>query len=332
MFRNKHQQAGGNAQEALANSMSRPLLYVLAPGEAINDPHQIHQAIFKGQTDVPIDCAEMDLTKAVQSLAFISNTSINSLPTLTALSLPKTAIPLFWTIHVLLQQQHQTSGLENPIYHRNHDARLLYQQLARLDLSSWYAHSVTQVSLGQLPVEAHFPPGHPNPGMMYRHYPYGIKDQAHYYYPVTSYFPMLFADREQELITLLSDLGATQIVIESVNGGQSSAYAAPNTKRPRKVFNYVPRAVPVAETINIQNYHWLAYETTWQSVINERYRGLTSVEFEFGMDVMDLLGTQIRSIDQLMPELNSITPPNHYKEILYQQLIETRTVQVQFGA
>ncbi|ESA33139.1 hypothetical protein N836_22370 [Leptolyngbya sp. Heron Island J] len=327
MFQNKHQKVGVNAPEALNQSLSKPLLYVLAHGEASGDPGQINQSVFNGQTDVSIARGELELRKAIQSLAFITEASINSLPTLTALSLPGAAIPLFWTIHTFLQQQYEKPGLDNPINRRNHDARLLFKQLAQLDFSPWYAQSVIQVAPDHLPAEVHFPPEHPIPGQMYRHYPYSIKDKGHLYYPVNNYFSMLFEEREQELITLLSDLGATKIVIESVRSDATVA----DKEGDRKVFEYAPRPLTAPNAIKVKGYHWLAYEPTWQSVLNERFRGLTSIEFSFDMDVMGLLKTQIRSIDQLMVELDSIMPPANYKDILYQQVIPTRRVQVQFG-
>ena len=327
MFRNKHQKAGVNAQAALNQSLSKPLLYVLAHGEASGDPGQINQAVFNGQTDVSIARGELELRKAIQSLAFITETSINSLPTLTALSLPGAAIPLFWTIHTFLQHQYEKPGLDNRINRRNHDARLLFKQLAQLDLSPWYAQSVTQVAPDNLPAEVHFPPEHPIPGQMYRHCPYNIKDKGHLYYPVNNYFSMLFEEREQELITLLSDLGATQIIIESVSGDEAVA----DKEGYRKVFEYTPRPLTAPNAINVQGYHWLVYESTWQSVLNERFRGLTSIEFTFDMDVMGLLRTQIQSIDQLISELDSMVPPADYKETIYQQVIKIRRVHVQFG-
>ncbi|MEO1182406.1 MAG: hypothetical protein AAFX51_16505, partial [Cyanobacteria bacterium J06636_28] len=281
MFRNKHKKVGMSAEAALSQALSKPLLYVLDHGESPNELRQDYQTVFRGQTDVSIARAELELTKAFQSLAFLSNASITSLPTLTALSLPKAAVPLFWTIHSLLQEEHQTLGLDNPIHHRNHDARLLYKQLVQLDLPVWYNQSVSEIALDKIPDQVHFPPEHPIPGKMYRHYPYGIKDKGHFYYPVTNYFSMLFADREQELITLLSDLGATKIVIESVNNDGLTSEAV----RHRKVFEYGARPPASLGTINVKGYHWLTYEPTWQSVVNERFRGLSSIEFEFDMDV-----------------------------------------------
>ena len=328
MFRNKHQKVSVNAQEALKQSLSKPLLYVLAHGETSSDPRQINQAIFNGQTDVAIARGELELRKAIQSLAFISEASINSLPILTALSLPGAAIPLFWTIHTFLQQQYEKPGLDNPVNRRNHDARLLYKQLAQLNLAPWYTQSVTQVAaLGNLPAEVHFPPEHPIPGQMYRHYPYSIKDKGHLYYPVSNYFSMLFEEREQELITLLSDLGATKIVIESVSGDETTA----DGEGYRKVFEYDPRPLTAPNAINVKGYLWLAYEPTWQSVVNERFRELRSIEFKFDMDVMGVLKTQIQSIDQLMSELDSMLLPAGYQEALCKQVIKTRRIQVQFG-
>lgn len=323
MFRNKHQNVG--AQAALNQSMSKPLLYILAHGEASGDPSQISKAIFNGQTDVSIARGELELRKAIQSLAFMSETSINSLPTLTALSLPGASVPLFWTIHAFLQQQYEQPDLDNRINRRNHDARLLFKQLSQLDLAPWYAQSVTQVAPNNLPADVQFPPEHPLPGQMYRHYPCSAKHKENLYYPVNNYFPMLFEDREQELITLLSDLGTTKIVIESVSNDPTSSGDY------HKIFEYQPRSPTAPNAFNAQGYHWLAYEPTWQSVVKERFRGLTSIEFTFDMDVMGLLKTQIRSIDQLMVELDSIVPPADYKEILCKQVIPTRRVQVQFG-
>ncbi|MDJ0707228.1 MAG: hypothetical protein QNJ46_28470 [Leptolyngbyaceae cyanobacterium MO_188.B28] len=99
------------------------------------------------------------MRKAIQSLNFLSKGSTNSFPTLTSLSLPGTATALFWSIHALLQQTYQKPNLENPIRRRNHDARLLYQQLAQLDLVPWYTHSVDKAALDELPAGIQFSDG-----------------------------------------------------------------------------------------------------------------------------------------------------------------------------
>ena len=176
------------AQNTFSLKHSRPLLQILdydqSPGDFIKNTLQRHRQIaFKGETDVYISRAEIDLRKAMRSLTFLSDASTNAFPTLTALSLPGTAAALFWSIHALLQQTYQKPNLENPIRQRNHDARLLYQQLAQLDLVPWYTHSVDKVSSDALPVGIEFPAGSPIPGQMYRQHP--LKSKCHCYYPGT---------------------------------------------------------------------------------------------------------------------------------------------------
>lgn len=328
MFRNKYQKAGIDTQAVLNQSLSKPLLYVLGHGEVSGDPGQINQAIFNGQTDVSIARGELELRKAFQSLTFISKASIDSLATLTALLLPGAAIPLFWTIHTFLQQKYENPDLDNHINRRNHDARLLFKQLAHQNLSPWYAQSVTQVASSHLPAGVNFPPEHPLPGQMYRYYPYSLKDEDHLYYPVNNYFSILFEEREQELITLLSDLGATKIVIETASDDR----IALNREGHRKVFEYGPRPRVSPDDIDIERYYWLAHEPTWQSVVGESFRGLKTIEFTFDMDVMGLLKTRIQSIYQLMSKLDSMLLPTNYQEMLCKQVIPSRRVQVQFGA
>ena len=320
------------AQQTFSLNHSRPLLQVLdygqSPGDFIKDNLQGHwQIVFKGETDVYISRAEIDLKKAIQSLNFLSDGSTNSFPTLTALSLPGTATALFWSIHALLQQTYQKPNLENPIRRRNHDARLLYQQLAQLDLVPWYIHSVDKATLDELPAGIEFPAGDPIPGQMYRQHP--LKSKHHCYYPVPNYFSLLFEEREQALLDLLCDLGATKIEIAPLNPEDSSTATDENHQ---KVFEYAKRARSSAKSIDTQHYPWLAHEPAWRSVVNKRLnKSISSTQFEFDIDVMGLMRTQIQTIAQLVPEFDSMMLPDNVEEAILRPLLQTHRVQVEFG-
>ncbi|MDJ0707671.1 MAG: hypothetical protein QNJ46_30715 [Leptolyngbyaceae cyanobacterium MO_188.B28] len=325
MFRLKNWRLNVSAQQVSPLTFSKPLLYVLDYDQSLNDlPQKLWRKALRGETDVFISRAEIDLRKAIQSLAYVGNASISSIPDLTALALPGKAVSLFWTIHILLQQTYPKPDLDNPIHHRNHDARLLFQQLAKLDLHSWYIHSVDQAPPDTPPEGIEFPPGHPIAGQMYRQHP--LKEKHHCYYPVTQYFSLLFEEREQALLSLLGDLGATKIVIEALHNESSSAESH------KQIFEYGNRGQTVTSSIDVEQYPWLAYEPIWQSVVNERLkRGMLSTQFEFDLDVMGLLRTQVQTATQLIPELDSIMLPANYEETLLMQVLQPRKVQVEFG-
>jgi len=312
--------------------VSRPLLHVLEYGQSPNDfiqnDLQGHQKIaLQGQTDVLISRAELDLRKAIQSLAFLSGGVINSFLILTALSLPGTATALFWTIHALLQHQYQKLNLVNPVHHREHDARLLFQQLAQLDLAPWYIHSVNKVAPDSLPHGLQFPLGHPIPGELYRRHP--LKARHHCFFSTTSFFSSLFEEREQSLILLLENLGATKIIIEAKTSNDSTPVIHENH---RKVFEYEHRPQSSSQAISLQQYPWLAYEFTWQSVVNARlHRGLTATQFELDIDSMGLLRTQLQTIKQLVSELDSMVLSADDEQVVLNQILQPRTVRVEFG-
>lgn len=321
MFWRKRQ---GRAQPSPA-SLSKPLLQLWGGDSLPEDLFRLlepKQSALQGQTDVPIFRAEMDLRNAMQSLAFLSNTNVNSLPTLTAISLPGTATALFWTIHVFLQQKYSQPNLDNATHARDRDARLLFQQLAQVDLTSWFTESVDAIAFEDLPEGIRFSPGHPLAGKMYRKHPFNTK----YYYPVTNYFPLLFEERERALLEILGDLGAAKIVIAPLKREDPSP---PRGEEHQKVFTYPDRGDPKA--IDPQKYPWLTCEPAWQSVVNERLnRGLLSTQFELDLDVMDLLKSQVQTIAQLIPELDSIMLPANYEEEILSQLLQTREVRVEF--
>lgn len=314
-----------------AKTLTRPLLHILAqgeqPGDMVSKPKQ---AALQGQTDVYIARAELELRNAMQSLSFMTNSEINSISTLTALSLPKAVAPLFWTINALLQEKYGKPNDLNRIHHRNHDARLLYQQLAQLDLSHWSDNLVDYVRPGELNPNMMFPIGHPIAGRTYRRHPF--KARFNHYYPVTDYFAMLFREREQALLSLLGELGATKITITPVPTKASlDSYENVLAQLHRKVFKYPKRTNLSPGEIDWNRHPWLAGESAWQSVVNERLeRGALTAQFEFDCDVMGMLKRQIKMIGQLVPGLDSMMLSAEHSEAITTQILHTRQIQVEF--
>ena len=109
--------SGGAISAAQRDPLSKPLLHILDYGEKPGDlAISSRYTGLNGQTDVYITRAEMELKKAMQSLAFMTNSEINSVTTMTAMSLPKAVTPLFWTIRALLQEKYQKPNDRNRIH------------------------------------------------------------------------------------------------------------------------------------------------------------------------------------------------------------------------
>jgi len=312
--------------------VAKPLLRILGRNEDPGDMLQKPKAIaFKGETDVYIARAEIELRKAMQSMAFNSAMGHSSLHTLTAMALPSTAIPLLWTIHTFLEGRYQKENDLRLIHHRNRDAQMLYRQLLLLNLKSWANQLLDQVRYDEVPDGIYMPPGHPVPGQTYRCHPF--KSRRNYYYPVSRYFSMLFEEREQALVALLSELGATKIAIsappgESICEGGTSAIAQLHEKS----FEYPVTKRPLPESIDVQRHPWLASEKEWQSVVKERiHRGVLSAQFEFDMGVAGMLRQQVQTISQLVPNLNSMALSANEQAKLMVQVLQPCRVKVTFS-
>lgn len=330
MFNPKNKQKRSPARLTLSSLSSKPLLYVLDYEESSDDfddlPHKLWQKALKGESDVFISRAEIDLRKAMQAFSLSNNSSINSIQSLTALSLPDTAIALFWAIYALLQQKYQKPDLTDVIHRRNHDARLLFQRLAQLNLDPWYTHSVHRLPFDEFPAGTQFPLGHPIPGQIYRHHPF--KTRKNFYYPINSYFSLLFEERKQALLNLLETLGATKVVFTPISQEDSSCL---DFKR-QTVVEFAPQSQRSRQIIEAQDHPWLIWEPAWQSIVDKRLKiASSSMQFQFDIDVMDLLKTPIQAIEQLVLELRSMALPNNYEEILSAELLYPQHVDVDFS-
>ncbi len=311
-------------------SVAKPLLRVLGRNEKPGDTLGKRWATaFPGSSDVYISRAELELRKAMELLVFDGVMGSSSLPILTALSLPGNSTPLLWTTYAFLQERYSKLNDPSRIHHRDRDARLLYRQLAQLDLHDWAVHLLDQVRSDELPDGIYMPPGHPAAGETYRCHPF--RGRRNFYYPVSQYFSMLFEEREQALISLLSELGATKIVISTPPGDAISELG----RLPQlyeKVFEYPPSTKPLSESFDVRRHPWLSCEPAWQSVIKERVtRGALSAQFEFGMDIAGMMRTQVQTITQLISMLSSMEIPANNQSALLAQLLQLRRVRVEFG-
>ncbi|KPQ35444.1 MAG: hypothetical protein HLUCCA11_10805 [Phormidesmis priestleyi Ana] len=313
-------------------SVARPLLRVLGhhemPGDLIGRERSL---AFQDGMDVHIARAELELRKAMALMTFDEVMGNSSLLQLTALSLPARATAVLWTTHAFLQKKYSKKNDPSLIHHRNRDARMLYRQLAGMDLSLWANQLVDQVRFNELPNSIYMPPGHPVPGTTYRCH--AFRARRNFYYPVDQFFPLLFEEREQALIALLSDLGATKIVISPPSdelmrdGGQS-----PFAEMYEKVFEYPPATQPISESFDIKQHPWLGGEPTWQAVVNERLRrSALRAQFEFGLDVAGMLKTHVQAIGQLMAVMSSMELPSDSLATLTAQMLQPRRVKAEFS-
>lgn len=143
-----------------------------------------------------------------------------------------------------------------------------------------------------------FPPGHPMPGRFYRVHPLQPKNRK--YIPLENFDSLLFAERENELIRLLVDLGATKISIQEVSSGktegsiksgaslQGAGGIQGNVTGKNEQSNTESRIIRLRGkpwvsdmSFNEKEYSWLPYEPAWESLVHARLKGgclSTSVE------------------------------------------------------
>ncbi|MEM6450800.1 MAG: hypothetical protein AAF703_10850 [Cyanobacteria bacterium P01_D01_bin.105] len=326
----KASSAAASLSTPAAITNNKLLLHVLdldeLPYEMVTKPKR---AAFRGQKDVYISRAELELKKAMQTMSFSSRMSVSDLPTLTALSLPSSATAITWTVYALLQEKFQKENDPSRIHHRNHDAKLLYRELAQMNLMPWATQLVDQVHASELGPGTYMPPGHPVPGYTYRRHPF--RHRQNYYYPVDRYFSMLYEEREQAMIALLSELGATKITISAPIKANACEGVA-DTNLHQRVFEYPQSNAALPKTIDINRHPWLTCESSWQGVVRERLnRGILATQFEIDLDVVNMLRSQIKSITRLVSQLDSMVLCDTCEEKLMLEMLQPRQVKVEFS-
>jgi hypothetical protein len=296
----------------------RPILHVLDPGQrAQNFTNPITQSF--PEPDVIISRAELDLRRAVQRMMMITGSTVNSLELLTALQLPSHTAAVFWVARLLLNQKLEADlYADNAIRRTNHDARLIYQAIAQIDLQPWYTTLVTPAPITALPEGLQFLPGHPVAQRYYRQHP--LPSQSQVYLPVATYFADLFYERRQELLRLLINLGATRIQVENLADtipGSPEVILAPGYSSPPAQFNPA-------------DYPWLLQEPQWQRLVNDRlaYQAPT-LTLDLTLDVNGLLATQVAALKNLTAQLDSVKQV--HEEAIEREHLQPQRVTVNFG-
>jgi hypothetical protein len=314
----------------------KPLLHILTSDEPINNIQNFFNVALAGREKVEFARAELELKKAVGLMASMTGGNANSLPFLSALSLPSMTTAITWTASAIISVDNPKTDIEPE--KRNRDSLHLLHGLNKVDLTSWYENLVDKIHISSLPSEIKFLPGHPIPGKLYRQHPLEVRSD--YYYPIDSYYFLLFDEREAELIQILSELGATKIVIqkESPGGGATAAKALEfdnvdgqeQFKSGTSVFEYIGKSWSPQMDFDASRYIWLEYETMWKAVVDGRIRnGCLSASFEVNIDFSDTIAGKIEGIEGLIDEMESIH--SFDLEELLERALHKRRVLVKFA-
>ena len=297
----------------------RPLLRILAENQ---QPEDFEDPIERSFTDrdVVISRAELDLRRAVQRLTLQTSAAVHSLDVLTALQLPQDSAALLWTARMLLKNElPREDDTTHHIQNLNHDSRLLYQALSNIDLDGWYESTVDKAPISHLPSELQFPPGHPNPQRYYRQHPLPAKQR--YYLPVTHFFAALKDERQQELVQLMIELGATEVTITSLSDQATC---------PPEQLRFPGKPILAGLKLNTSRYAWFPYETQWQKVVTLRTTGnVKQASFDLTLDVNNMLAQQGKALGHITTQLDSVK--TFSMNTFYLQFLEPCRVDVTFA-
>jgi hypothetical protein len=319
IFRSRSRSARRHQRFVRSSFQYKPVLHVLDYGQTSEDfVDPIEQSLL--EPDVVISRAELDLKRSMQRLTLITHSALNAFHVLIALFLPGNAAAVFWAIRLLLADELPGTPSQTHLIHkRNHDSRFLYQALHQVDLHRWYGTTVDKAHITDLPADVQFPPGHPLPNRYYRQHP--LPARRLYYLPVVRFFPMLLAERKQELIRLLVELGATQITI---------ADPSPDATTAPEVLEYAGKPWAPGLRLQAANYSWFPYESAWQTLATHRYAGSAKpTQIDLTLDISHLMASQLDALEMITAQLDSVGTLN-CKNCYYDYLKPLR-FEVRFG-
>lgn len=277
----------------------KPLIYILAPNQAIDHIRVLYGEALQGKEKVQISRAAIDLKKAIDCFTFVGGGFIHSLPILAATGMPIMLTSTLWVAASLFNQEHQEIEVQRFSEKRNRDAHSLLLSLneSKSYFKHWNESMIEEVDITNLSAETKFPPGYPWIGKLYRQHP--LKVKSNYYYPVDSYYSMLLDERERELVQLSSDLGAKKIWIRDESEEKTL------NEKPR-VFEFPDKPLSSNAAFDESRYVWLEHETTWQTLVNARlHRGCTSASFELSTDISQTLFSLLERIEGLLSQMGS---------------------------
>ena len=316
--------------------INKNLLYVLAPSQTrdgVQNPFSV--ALEEISEHMDMKRAEIELKRMVRQLMVMTGGAIYSPLMLSTIELPYPVSIVLWVTATLLEDA-PSKQIERFVDKRVHDSVKLLRSLNeyRQFLGEWWQTSVTQMPVSALPESLRFPVRHPLPPRLYHQHP--LPSKANYYYPVNAFYSLLYEEREQELIRLLADLGATQILIrplmskhDTENQPMQQPEEMPTDTTPR-VFQYRGRPISTVD-FNEAPYEWLAHEPSWQSVVESRVKySCLSASLEISLDISNTIAALLDGIESLSEQLTSVQAVN--VDALGDRILKKRLVQVEFEA
>lgn len=316
--------------------IDKNLLYILAPNQ---DQHSVHNPFSAALEEISehmnVKRAEIELKHMVRQLMVMTGGAVYSPLMLSTIGLPYPVSIVLWVTATLLEDA-PDQEIERFVQKRTHDSVKLLRSLNeyRQFLSEWWQNSVTLIPVSALPETLNFPVGHPMPPRLYHQHP--LSSKPDHYYPVNAYYSLLYKEREQELIRLLADLGATQILIQPLmprrdteNQSIQLSNEMPSDTVPR-VFQY--RGHPISSVLfDASQYEWLFQEPSWQAVVESRMKySCLSASLEISLDISNTVAALLDGIESLSEQLTSVQALN--VDALRDRILKKQFVQVEFEA
>ncbi len=263
--------------ETITNEKYKPLIYIL-PHQASSLQETISSAVNTIATVEENNQRDATVLETLKTRSWMTLEVVN----------PFAFYFLKAVADVLAKRKNSTDNNENEEETNRTEINNL---LNELDLGDW-SDFITQIPYPSIPETFDFPPGHPLPGKLYRVHP--LKSKNNKYIPIEVFDSLLYAEREGELIRLLTDLGATQIKIREKKGGQKTTEISASAeligtgglentiggeinKSDESIRSLSlggnPWSPEIVEKFDETNYSWLAYEPAWSAIVHSRLYG-----------------------------------------------------------
>lgn len=304
----------------------KPLLFVLRDRQPPIDLQALVQSALQGRANAETSRAAIELEKVITSINAEVGGACSSLQSMAALMLPEQLATMLWMSYLLFIKETRESDDDHFIQKRNRASKAVLQALANVDLVSWHNTFLDQFPLSALPYEIRFPPGHPLPGKAYRQHPLYLFNN--FYYPSQSFYSYVLDERKSELIRIMADLGASEIVIYDFS--QSSVGANASGGSPSvQTLRYPGKAWIASTTLDYSKYCWLPNEVDWKTVISERItHGCLEATIQIDIDFSRVLTEQLHRIKSLVNQFFSIDPA--IVDNAWHQIMQTHQFRVKF--
>ncbi len=185
-------------------------------------------------------------------------------------------------------------------------------------------YSVTVIPYSDIPENYEFPPGHPQIGSLYLAHP--LKSKNQFYIPYTLFDSLLYSERENELMRILVDLGATEIEIQELASGkiegsvkaggqiQGAGGVETDIRGETQQSNKKSRVIKLRGknwepdmNFNKTQYSWLPFEPAWESLVYARLEGgCIESSIELTSETLNSISAQLGLTDGLLKNIGSL--------------------------